>query len=56
MKVKISLSLDQVIIEKLKAEAVKDRRTVSQLVEIWLQDAITMKEALSAAEERAREV
>jgi hypothetical protein len=46
MKVKTSVSLDTHVMEKLKSEAARDRRSVSQLIEMWLEDALAVRESL----------
>lgn len=40
MKVKTSVSLRRETLRKLKAEAKRSRRSVSQLVEIWIEDTL----------------
>jgi Family of unknown function (DUF6364) len=39
MKIKTSLSLSQATLRKVKREAKRQRRSVSQLVEIWIESA-----------------
>ena len=45
MKVRTSIYLDGGVLHKLKREAVRQRRSVSQLVEIWVQDVLLWREA-----------
>ena len=40
MKLKTSVTLDAELATKLKAEATRQRRSMSQLVEIWLEDML----------------
>lgn len=40
MKVKTSVSIERATLRRLKAEAKRRRRSVSQLVEIWIEDEL----------------
>ncbi len=40
MKTKTSLSLNRKTLEIVKREALRQRRSVSQLVEIWIEDGL----------------
>ena len=40
---KMSVTLKDELVGKLKVEAKKDRRSLSQLIEIWLEDALAVQ-------------
>lgn len=42
MKVKTSLSIRRETLRKVKAEAKRRKRSVSQLVEIWIEETLTL--------------
>jgi len=57
MKVRTSITLDGGILHKLKREALRQRRSVSQLIEIYLQDVFLLREAdLQSARQSAAPV
>jgi hypothetical protein len=45
MKVRTSICLDGGLLHKLKREALRQRRSVSQLIEIWVQDVLLWRES-----------
>jgi hypothetical protein len=52
MKVRTSICLDGALLHKLKREALRQRRSVSQLIEIWA-ELFLIRSQTSATEEPA---
>jgi hypothetical protein len=51
-KVKTSLSLERATLRKLKAEALRARRSVSQLVDLWIEEKLDGKPARKPGRQR----
>jgi hypothetical protein len=43
---KTSISLDCELIDQIKAEAARERRSVSQLIEIWIEEGLAVHQSL----------
>ena len=46
-KIKTSVSLDIHLMEKVKSEAARERRSVSQLIELWLEEALAVRDSVT---------